>query len=103
MNEIGLEGYEKPNRAQTEKTRNIEAKTKNVHFETRTSEERKRSESVVNSTRKRGERTSRDTTNGELPLGLMIMSKGSSKIIGAAAVPTKALVKDDFKPWCLVI
>ena len=33
VKETGLEGYEKPNRAQTEKTRNIEAKTKNVHFE----------------------------------------------------------------------
>jgi hypothetical protein len=33
VNEIGLEGYEKPNKAQTEKTRNIEARAKNVRLE----------------------------------------------------------------------
>ncbi|MCP8314813.1 MAG: hypothetical protein H3Z53_10670 [archaeon] len=51
------------------------------------------------STRNLGDNKRSDKTRGILTLPLTIKSKGSSKIIGAAIVPTKALPNANFIPY----
>lgn len=101
--DIGLEGYEKPRRAHTEKTKNIPARENRVYFDNFVNGDNVRSESVEISTRNRGKKKSSLNSvgaggTGGYVLPMTIRSNGSSNIIGAAAVPTKAVPNATFSP-----
>jgi len=94
--DIGAEGYEKPRKAHTAKTKNIPARENSVYFDSFVNGDNVRSENVEISTRNRGKKKSSLNSVGAGGMGgyvlpMTIRSNGSSNIIGAAAVPTKVL------------
>ena len=100
---IGSDGYEKPNTAHTAKTKNIPARENSVYFDSFVNGENVRSESVEISTRNRGKKKRSLYRFGAGGMGgyvlpMTIRSNGSSNIIGAAAVPTKALPSATLSP-----
>ena len=98
VNDRGLDGYEKPKRAQTAKAMNMPDKDTIVAFDRLVKGDSSRSDIVETSTRKRGRKKSSATKRGAFALPITIRSNGSSNIIGAAAVPTNALPKAIFRP-----
>jgi hypothetical protein len=101
VTDIGLDGYEKPKKAQTPNTKNIPARENKVYFDSKG--DNVRSENVEISTRNRGRKKSSLNSVGKggtagYVLPMTIRSNGSSNIIGAAAVPTKALPSAIFSP-----
>ena len=103
VTDIGLNGYEKPKKAHTEKTKNIPARENSVYFDSFVNGDSVSSENVEISTRNRGRKKSSLYSVGAGGMGgyvlpMTIRSNGSSKIIGAAAVPTKALPSATFSP-----
>jgi len=100
---IGSEGYEKPKKAHTANTKNIPARENSVYFDSFVKGDNVRSENVETSTRNKGRKKSSLKSVGAggragYVLPMTIRSNGSSNIIGAAAVPTKALPKASFSP-----
>jgi len=107
MNDIGSEGYEKPKKAHIAKTKNIPARENIVYFDRFVKGDNVRSENVEISTRNRGKKKSSLKSvgaggKGGYVLPMTIRSNGSSNIIGAAAVPTRALPSATFSPRTLV-
>jgi hypothetical protein len=102
-NGIGEEGYEKPNHAQMENTKNTPAKANKVYFEILVNGDNVSSEKLEISTRNRGRKKSKVSCvdTGGYSLHITIRSYGSSNIIGAAMVPAIALPSAIFSPWCL--
>ena len=97
------DGYEKPKKAHTANTKNIPARENKVYFDNFVNGDNVRSENVEISTRNRGKKKSSLYRFGEGGIGgyvlnMTIRSNGSSNIIGAAAVPTKALPSAAFHP-----
>jgi hypothetical protein len=100
---VSSEGYEKPKRAHTAKTKNNPARENIVYFDRFVKGDNVRSENVEISTRNRGKKKSSLYRvglggMGGYVLNITIRSNGSSNIIGAAAVPTKALPSAIFSP-----
>ena len=100
---IGSNGYEKPKTAHTANTKNIPAREKSVYLDSFVNGDSVRSENVEISTRNSGKKKSSLYRFGEGGIGgyvlnMTIRSNGSSNIIGAAAVPTKALPSATFHP-----
>ena len=100
---VMLDGYEKPKRAHTAKTKNIPERENIVYFDSLINGVNVRSENVEISTRNRGKKNSSLNKfgaggKGGYVLHMTIRSNGSSNIIGAAAVPTKALPSANFNP-----
>jgi hypothetical protein len=103
----GLDGYEKPNAAQTAKTMKNPAREKNVYLDNLVRGENVRKDMVESSTRKRGKKKSSRKSVGAGGMGGYILfrtikSNGSSKIIGADAAPTKELNNATLTPCRLV-
>jgi len=99
--DIKSNGYEKPEKAHTANTKNIPAIENIVYFDRFIGGAKVRSENVEISTRKRGKKKSSVNSvagRGGYVLPMTIRSNGSSNIIGAAAVPTKALPNATFAP-----
>ena len=97
------DGYEKPKKAHTANAKNTPARENRVNFDSFVKGDKVRSESVEISTRNRGRKKSSLYRvglggMGGYVLNITIRSKGSSNIIGAAAVPTKALPSAIFNP-----
>ena len=91
---MGAAGYAKPNNAQTAKLKNIPAKRNRVYLDSFITGDNASIAKLETSTRKRGKKKSK--VNGISGAGgyvrhITMRSKGSSKIIGAAIVPTMAL------------
>jgi hypothetical protein len=98
---IGVEGYEKPNKAQTVNTKNMAARENKVYLDILVNGDKVNNEKVEISKRNSGRKKSnvnRVAGMGGYVLNITIRSKGSSKIIGAAAVPTRALPNAIFSP-----
>ena len=98
-----LEGYEKPKEAHTANTKNIPARENSVYLDSFVNGDNVRSENVEISTRNRGKKKSSLNSvgaggTGGYVLPMTIRSNGSSNIIGAAAVPTKALPSATLSP-----
>jgi hypothetical protein len=101
--DIPSEGYEKPKKAHAEKTKNMPARENRVYFDSFVKGDNVSSENVEISTRNRGRKKSSLNSvgaggTGGYVLVMTIRSNGSSNIIGAAAVPTKAVPKAIFGP-----
>ena len=101
--DIGSRGYEKPEKAHTAKTMNIPARENSVYFDSFVNGDSVSSENVEISTRNTGRKKSSLNSvgaggRGGYVLPMTIRSNGSSNIIGAAAVPTKALPSATFSP-----
>ena len=97
------DGYEKQEKAHTANTKNIPARENSVYFDNFVNGDNVRSENVEISTRKRGKKKSSLNSvgaggRGGYVLPMTIRSNGSSNIIGAAAMPTKALPNATFSP-----
>jgi hypothetical protein len=91
---IGAAGYAKPNNAHTAKSKNMAAKGNRVDLDSLMTGENVSIAKLQTSTRKRGKKKS--SVNASSGAGgyvrhITMRSKGSSKIIGAAMVPTMAL------------
>jgi hypothetical protein len=97
------EGYEKPKEAHTAKTKNSPARENRVYFDSFVKGDNVRSENVEICTRNKGKKKRSLNSigaggTGGYVLSMTITSNGSSNIIGAAAVPTKALPSATFSP-----
>jgi hypothetical protein len=90
---IGEEGYEKPNKAQIENTKNIAARVNRVYFDILVKGDKVNSEKLEISTRNKGRKKSKVSCvgMGGYSLHITIRSYGSSNIIGADIVATMAL------------
>ena len=91
---MGAAGYAKPNNAQTAKLKNIPAKRNRVYLDSFITGDNASIAKLETSTRKRGKKKSK--VNCVAGVGgyvrhITMRSNGSSKIIGAAIVPTMAL------------
>jgi hypothetical protein len=97
---IGREGYEKPNKAQTAKIRNIAARENKVNLDTFARGDNVSRERLEISTRKRGRKKSNLNCAdiGGYILCITIRSNGNSNIMGAATVPTVAPLNAIFSP-----
>jgi hypothetical protein len=97
---IGEEGYEKPNKAQIENTKNIAARANKVYFDILVNGDKVSSEKLEISTRNKGRKKSKVSCAdiGGYSLHITIRSYGSSNIIGADIVPTMALPSAIFSP-----
>ena len=103
VTDIGSEGYEKPKSAHIAKIKNIPARENIVYFDSLVKGDNVRSKNVEISTRNRGKKKSSLKSVGAggtagYVLPITIRSNGSSKNIGAAAVPTRALPNASFSP-----
>lgn len=101
--DIKSDGYEKPKKAHAPNTKNNPARENRVYFDSFVNGDNVRSENVEISTRNRGRKKSSLNRVGAGGMGgyvlpMTIRSNGSSNIIGAAAVPTKALPNATFNP-----
>jgi hypothetical protein len=90
----GVAGYAKPNNAHTAKIKNIPARRNNVYLDSFMQGDSMSMAKLEISIRKRGRKKS--NVNSTVGVGgyvrhITMRSKGSSKIIGAAMVPTIAL------------
>ena len=94
------EGYEKPNKAQIENTKNIAATANRVYFDILVSGDNVSSEKLEISMRNRGRKKSKVSCieTGGYSFHITIRSNGSSNIIGALMVPTIALPSAIFSP-----
>src|SRR5579872_2012089 len=100
----GAYGYAKPNNAQTAKIKNMPARRNRVYLDSFMMGDNVSSAKLKISTRKSGKKKSR--VNNTVGVGgnvrhMTMRSKGSSKIIGAAIVPTMALPTATQNPLCL--
>ena len=94
-------GYPKPNNAQTANSKNIPAKGNSVYLESFMTGENVSIAKLETSTRKRGQKKSNVNSisgAGGYVRHITMRSNGSSKIIGAAIVPTMALPKATQNP-----
>jgi len=103
VNGIGFDGYEKPKRAHSAKTKNIAARENRVYLDSLVKGESVSREKVESSTRNKGRKKSSLNSVGAGGTGgyvllITIRSNGNSKIIGAAVVPTNALPNATFSP-----
>jgi hypothetical protein len=103
VRDTGSEGYEKPKKAHIAKTKNTPARENKVYLDSFVKGDKVSSENVEISTRNRGRKKSSLNSVGAGGMGgyvlpMTIKSNGSSNIIGAAAVPTKALPSATFSP-----
>jgi hypothetical protein len=103
VTDIGSGRCEKPKKAHTAKRKDIPARENIVYFESFVNGDNVRSEIVEISTRNRGKKKSSLNRFGAggmrgYVLPMTIRSNGNSNIIGAAAVPTKALPGTTFSP-----
>src|SRR5260370_35159289 len=101
----GVAGYAKPNIAHTAKITNIPANRNRVALDSFTKGENVSSAKLKISMRKSGTKKSKE--NGMAGAGgyvrhITMRSKGSSKIIDEAIVPTMALPTATRNPLCLV-
>ncbi len=98
---IGLEGYEKPNKAHIANTNSIVATVNNVYFDKLAKGDNVSRPKLEISQRKSGRKKSSVNCTagiGGCVLPITIRSNGSSNIIGAAIVPTMALPNAVFSP-----
>ena len=98
---MGASGYEKPNNAHTAKVKKIPAKRNNVYLDSFMTGDNASIAKLEISTRKRGKKKSKVNNvsgAGGYVRHITMRSNGSSKIIGAAIVPTMALPKATQKP-----
>ena len=98
VNERRSEGNENPKNAQIAKTANIAANEYIVASVTRTKGDKRRRESVVNSTKNIGDKKRNERSNGASVRGLIRRLNGNSNSMGAAAMPTNAFPSATFKP-----
>jgi glutamine phosphoribosylpyrophosphate amidotransferase len=100
VNGIGEEGYEKPNKAQIENTRNTAARVNKVYLDILVNGDKVSNEKLEISTRNRGRKKSRVSCvdTGGYSLHMTIRSYGSSNIMGADIVPAIALPSAIFSP-----
>jgi hypothetical protein len=101
--DIWSDGYEKARKPHTPKIKNMPARENSVYLISFVNGDSVRSENVEISTRNRGKKKSSLYSVGAGGMGgyvlpITIRSNGSSKNIGAAAVPTKALPNATFSP-----
>jgi len=99
-----VEGYEKPNIAQTANTKNIPPKENKVYLDTFIKGDHVKRAKLEISQESRGKKRimlNNMAGSGGWFFHIVIKSKGSSKNIGAAIVPTIALPRAAFSPWCL--
>jgi len=100
---IGTDGYAKPNNAQTANSKNIPAKRNKVYLDSFIKGENVSIAKLEISTRKRGKKKSNVNSisgAGGCVRHITMRSNGSSKIIGAAIVPTMALPIATRNPLC---
>jgi len=99
-NGIGEEGYEKPNNAQIENTKNIAARVNKVYFDILVNGDIVSSEKLEISIRNKGRKKSMVSCVdiGGYSLHITTRSYGSSNIIGADIVPAIALPSAIFSP-----
>ena len=105
VNGIGVEGYEKPNNAQIANTKNIPPKENKEYFDILIRGDHVKRAKLDISQESRGKKRimlNNTAGSGGWFFHIVIKSKGSSKNIGAAIVPTIALPKAAFSPWCLL-
>lgn len=103
---MGAYGYAKPNNAQTAKIKNIPAIRNRVYLDSFMMGDNVSNVKLKISTRKSGKKKSK--VNSTVGVGgnvrhITMRSNGSSKIIGAAIVPTMALPTATQNPLCLAI
>src|SRR5579863_7501002 len=103
---MGAYGYAKPNNAQTAKIKNIPARRNSVYLDSFMMGDKVSSAKLKISTRKSGKKKSK--VNRTVGVGgnvrhITMRSNGSSKISGAAMVPTMALPTATQNPLCLAI